>query len=94
MICKEEVIKLPSLKQRHYFYVVIGRDKTTRLTIDTADVLINADGELDCPIDTVLRKNGYTFEDLNSWLAKEIQFIAVKEGSEEILRKISLNVNL
>lgn len=94
MICQEELSESTSLKQRHYFYVVIGRDKTTRLTVDTTDVLINADGELDCPIDTVLRKNGYTFEDLNSWLAKEIQFIAVDEGSEEILRTISLNVNL
>lgn len=93
MICKEKLIK-SSLKQRHYFYVVIGKVKTIRLTIDTSDVLINADGELDCPIDTVLRKNGYSFDDLNSWLAKEIQFIAINEDSEEILRTIHLNMNL
>lgn len=72
----------------------MGKDQTIRLDIEEADVLVNADGILDCPIDTVLRKNNYTFDDLNSWLAKEIQFIVVNNGVDQILHTIHLNVNL
>ncbi len=74
--------------------MIIGRDETIQLDVEESDVLVNADGVLDCPIDTVLRKNNYTFDDLNSWLAKEIQFIMIKNDVEQILHRISLNMNL
>lgn len=74
--------------------MVIGRDETIQLDVEESDVLVNADGVLDCPIDTVLRKNNYTFDDLNSWLAKEIQFIMIRNGVKQILHRISLNMNL
>ena len=74
--------------------MVIGRDETIQLDVEESDVLVNADGVLDCPIDTVLRKNNYTFDDLNSWLAKEIQFIMIKNDVEQIIHCISLNMNL
>ncbi|AGY82820.1 MULTISPECIES: hypothetical protein [Carnobacterium] len=74
--------------------MVIGRDETIQLDVEESDVLVNADGVLDCPIDTVLRKNNYTFDDLNSWLAKEIQFIMIKNDVEQIIHRISLNMNL
>lgn len=74
--------------------MVIGRDETIQLDVEESDVLVNADGVLDCPIDTVLRKNNYTFDDLNSWLAKEIQFIIIKNDVEQIIHRISLNMNL
>lgn len=90
----EESTKPTSLQQKQYFYIVKGKDKTIRLEIENSDVLINADGVLDCPIDTVLRKNNYTFDDLNSWIAKEIQFIVVKDGVDQILHTIHLDVNL
>lgn len=90
----EEPTKPTSLQQKQYFYIVKGKDKTIRLDIENSDVLVNADGVLDCPIDTVLRKNNYTFDDLNSWIAKEIQFIVVKDGVDQILHTIHLNVNL
>ncbi|WP_272944468.1 hypothetical protein [Carnobacterium jeotgali] len=41
-----------------------------------------------------MRKNNYAFDDLNSWIAKEIQFIVVKNGVDHILHTIHLNVNL
>ena len=74
--------------------MVIGRDETIQLDVEESDVLVNADGVLDCPIDTVLRKNNYTFDDLNSWLAKEIQFIMIKNDVKQVLHRISLNMNL
>jgi hypothetical protein len=49
---------------------------------------------IDCPIDTVLRKNKYTFNDLNSWSAEEIQFILIRNDVEQILRTVKLDVNL
>lgn len=90
----EESTKPTSLQQKQYFYIVKGKHKTIRLEIENSDVLINADGVIDCPIDTVLRKNNYAFDDLNSWIAKEIQFIVVKDGVDHILHTIHLNVNL
>lgn len=74
--------------------MIKGKDQTIRLVIEESDIFLNADGVLDCPIDTVLRKNQYSFDDLNSWFAKEIQFIAVNNGIEQILHTIQLNVNL
>ncbi|WP_143298363.1 hypothetical protein [Carnobacterium alterfunditum] len=74
--------------------MIKGRNQTIRLDVENADVLINADGMIDCPIDTVLRKNEYTFNDLNSWSAEEIQFILIKNDDEQILRTVKLNVNL
>lgn len=74
--------------------MIYGKYQTIKLDVEESDVLINADGVLDCPIDTVLRKNEYTFNDLNSWLAKEIQFIVEHNGSESVINTIHLNVNL
>jgi len=74
--------------------LIKGRNQTIRLDVENADVLINADGMIDCPIDTVLRKNEYTFNDLNSWSAEEIQFILIRNDDEQILRTVKLNVNL
>jgi len=74
--------------------VIKGRNQTIRLDVENADVLINADGMIDCPIDTVLRKNEYTFNDLNSWSAEEIRFILIRDDDEQILRTVKLNVNL
>ncbi|WP_407370274.1 hypothetical protein [Carnobacterium sp.] len=74
--------------------MIYGKYQTIKLDVEESDVLINADGVLDCPIDTVLRKNEYTFNDLNSWMAKEIQFIVEHDGSESIINTIHLNVNL
>ncbi|SIO18618.1 hypothetical protein SAMN05878443_1828 [Carnobacterium alterfunditum] len=84
----------PEYFQPEYIYVIKGRNQTIRLDVENADVLINADGMIDCPIDTVLRKNEYTFNDLNSWSAEEIQFILIKNDDEQILRTVKLNVNL
>jgi len=74
--------------------VIHGKYQTIKLDVEESDVLINADGVLDCPIDTVLRKNKYTFEDLNNWLAKEVQFIMEHNGSESVINTILLDVNL
>jgi len=80
--------------QERYMYVVEGKIETITLPVDEKDVIVNADGEIDCPFDTVLRKNDYSFEDLNKWDVKEIRFIKIKNEVEQILRRIEMNVNL
>ncbi|WP_156956000.1 hypothetical protein [Carnobacterium pleistocenium] len=74
--------------------MIKAKNQTIRLDVEINDVLINADGAIDCPIDTVLRKNNYTFDDLNSWSAKEIYFVIIKDDEEQILHTIHLDVNL
>ncbi len=77
-----------------YEYVVECREKTVRLTVDVRDVFYNADDVLDCPLDVVLRKNDYTLQDLMSWDAREVRFIQVVNGKENVINSVIINVNL
>lgn len=80
--------------ETHYEYIVEGKTETITLPVDEKDVIINADGEIDCPFDTVLRKNNYTFNDLNEWDAREIKFVKRRKETETVIQSIPLNVNL
>lgn len=82
------------MTSKYYLYVTTGRKHSVRLKIDERDVLINADGDLDCPLDTTLRKNGYSMYDLLSWETRQIKFILVENGVEKKLRTIQTNWSL
>ncbi|GEK88728.1 hypothetical protein SAMN04488102_103218 [Alkalibacterium subtropicum] len=77
-----------------YRYLIECKDKTVELEVENRDVLHNADDEIDCPLDVVLRKNNYTFNDLMSWDAREVRFVEVCEDEVYTLNRVSLNVNL
>lgn len=77
-----------------YRYLIKCKEKTVGLDVMDQDILFNADGDIDCPIDVVLHKNGYTFSDLMTWDAKEIQFVELSNKRINIIRKIPLNINL
>lgn len=77
-----------------YEYVVECVDKQVHLLVEARDVFHNADNEIDCPLDVVLRKNKYSFQDLMNWDAREVKFIQIVDGEETILNSVSLNVNL
>lgn len=94
MLSEQQQGTTDNSQQKYYFYVIIGQHETIRLNVDNRDVIVNADGILDCPFDTVLRKNQYTFEHLNTILAREIQFIEVTGDKEAILQSIPLDMNL
>ena len=87
-------IQTTTSKEEKYVYIVKGRNKNVALEVDTRDVIVNADGEIDCPLDTILRKNNYTFNHLNEWDAREITFLHVVNDESTILRTILLNTNL
>ncbi|MFO8068473.1 MAG: hypothetical protein R6U02_00515 [Alkalibacterium sp.] len=77
-----------------YRYIIECKDKTVELEVENQDVIHNADDEIDCPLDVVLRKNNYDFSDLTYWDAREIRFVKVYDDEECVLNKVSLNVNL
>ncbi|WP_208560429.1 hypothetical protein [Marinilactibacillus kalidii] len=78
-----------------YGYVVECKDKTVHLSVEARDVFRNADDEIDCPLDVVLRKNDYSLQDLMSWDAREVRFIQFDDNHTEItLNSVCLNVNL
>jgi len=81
-------------QKEKYVYVVKGTKENVALDVDSRDVILNADGDIDCPLDVVLRKNNFTFNHLNEWDAREINFLRVANGESITLRKISLNMNL
>ncbi|MEC6747810.1 hypothetical protein VXN63_04600 [Marinilactibacillus sp. XAAS-LB27] len=78
-----------------YGYVVECKDRTVHLTVEARDVFRNADDEIDCPLDVVLRKNDFSLQDLMSWNARIVRFVRFdEEGTEITLNSVSLNVNL
>lgn len=77
-----------------YKYVLSGLDKEFVLNIDENDIIQNADGELDCPLETVLRKNHYSFTDLTKWNIQTIHFVEIVNEVETSLRQIDLNINI
>ena len=77
-----------------YRYIIECRDKTVELEVENRDVIHNADDEIDCPLDVVLRKNNYSFSDLMSWDARKIRFVEIRDDQLHILNSVPLNVNL
>ncbi|PRY75184.1 hypothetical protein [Alkalibacterium olivapovliticus] len=81
-------------KAIQYRYIIESKDKSVELEVEDRDVFRNADDEIDCPLDVVLRKNGYSLNDLMSWDAREIQFVKIIDQEIVVINRVSLNVNL
>lgn len=91
---KDTLHDLATEEPKKYAYIVKAKDKTVRLKIENQDIYQNADGVLDCPIDRVLRKNGYSLYDLIIWATEEIEFVANINGIDETIRTIPFNITL
>lgn len=78
----------------YYQYNVECRNQTVVLDIENSDLIYNADGEVDCPLDLVLRKNNYSFQDLMKWESDSVHFVETDGDCETILRTIPLEINL
>jgi len=61
----------------YYKYNVVCNNKTVVLNVENTDLIYNADGEVDCPLDVVLRKNQYSFQDLMNWGSKYLHFVEI-----------------
>ena len=81
-------------KSIEYRYIIECKEKTVELEVDDRDVIQNADDEIDCPLDVVLRKNNYSFNDLMTWDAREIRFVKIKEEKLSVINRIPMNINI
>lgn len=78
-----------------YAYVLIKSDAEIELEIDQEDFILNADGEMDIPLELILRKNDLTLNDLYIMNIQKLLFIRKNNNGQSCtLRQICLNVNL
>lgn len=82
-----------SLSKVEYAYIIEGKDAKNILTIAKEDLIENADGVLDCPLDGVLRRHNLSLTDLNSMGITRLSFVKIVNKTTIILRNICLNVN-
>ena len=78
-------------QQNTFLYVIENFDKSIihTLPVDAGDVIQNADGQVDCPLDRVLRKNKLEIKDLFEMKANQAKFILQSEARETVLQSIS-----
>lgn len=72
--------------------VMIGKDKIITLAIDDNDIVTNADGELDCPLETTMRRNNITVEKIRQWEIETFQLIAMTNDDEEVLYEFDADI--
>lgn len=72
--------------------VMIGKDKIITLAIDDNDIVANADGELDCPLETTLRRNNITVDKISKWEIEKFQIVAMTSEQEEVLYEFGADV--
>ena len=77
-----------------YAYILEGKNSCDTLLVDEEDLIENADGILDCPLDSVLRKNKLSLSDLNDMKTTRLLFVELDENKIIILNTINLNINI
>ncbi|WP_407372282.1 hypothetical protein [Carnobacterium sp.] len=77
-----------------YAYILEGKNSCDTLLVDEEDLIENADGILDCPLDSVLRKNELSLSDLNDMKTTKLIFVKLDENKTIILNTINLNINI
>lgn len=80
---EESKITLHPLKS--LMIVLIGTEKVITLTVDENDLVMNADGEIDCPMETTLRKNKITAETMNQWGIESVRLVEMTSEKEKVL---------
>ena len=76
-----------------YEMIFEGIEDKWILTVCPEDLIENADGELDCPLEYVLRRNQLSMNDLNALAPIRAIFVQKKGDQSTILNEIALNVN-
>lgn len=77
-----------------YAYILEGKNVCNTLPVDEDDLIENADGILDCPLDGVLRKHKLSLSDLNTMKMTKLLFVKVEDKRTIVLNTICLNVNI
>lgn len=77
-----------------YAYILEGKNVCNTLPVDEDDLIENADGILDCPLDGVLRKHKLSLSDLNTMKMTKLLFVKVEDKRTIVLNTICLNINI
>lgn len=77
-----------------YAYILEGKNVCNTLPVDEDDLIENADGILDCPLDGVLRKHKLSLSDLNTMKTTKLLFVKVEDKRTIVLNTIRLNINI
>lgn len=77
-----------------YAYILEGKNVCNTLPVDEEDLIENADGILDCPLDGVLRKHKLSLSDLNTMKTTKLLFVKVEDKRTIVLNTICLNINI
>lgn len=77
-----------------YAYILEGKNVCNTLPVDEDDLIENADGILDCPLDGVLRKHKLSLSDLNTMKTTKLLFVKVEDKRTIVLNTICLNINI
>jgi len=72
-------------QKKTYMYVIEGETWTRTFTLDDRDEVINEEGERDCPLENVLRRNHLSLNDLKDWGAVKIQLVERTKETEKVL---------
>lgn len=81
----EQVQQFP---EKEYRFIIEGKTVHITLKVDNRDIIYNADGKIDCPLETVMRKSNFTFSELNKWGPVTIRFVRIIGEREITLNKI------
>lgn len=77
-----------------YVFVLVKNDTKIELKIDQEDFILNADDELDIPLEMILRKNHLTLTDLYTMNVQKLLFVRKDDGHPITLKQICLDINL
>ncbi|API89508.1 hypothetical protein BKP56_09690 [Marinilactibacillus sp. 15R] len=89
-----EIKLAQNYKKNTYKYIIECKSMQITLTVDNNDIIHNADGDIDCPLETVLRKNNFTLYELKNWGLVNIQFIEIINEEETIRKQIDCEIVL
>lgn len=81
----KEKVDISLHPKKTYMYIIVGADKVRMMTINDNDVILNADGGSECPLESILRKNSITLDDLQKWKIESIKLVEMTNEDERVL---------
>lgn len=77
------------IKHKKFIYVIETETESKELYIEEDEVIENADGEFDIPLDSVLSKHKMKLEDLFEMKVATVSLIEQKCSDRKLIRSIS-----
>lgn len=77
------------IKHKKFLYVIETDTESRELCIEDDEVIENADGEIDIPLDSVLSKHQMNFEDLFKMKVATVSLVEEESSDRKLIRSIS-----